>query len=308
MNTTENPDALQLADIVEQSEGWTAYKAAAELRRQHARIAELEAVLSAMGEKGNPVEPADIPRATDQDTHFFLAGWNGRAAQVDPHEHFRNAAATAPAYPAEGVPAQTTRDAVIQHLTNAGVLEHDGCGIFIASGDASELIDACMALSTHAHHEKGAAAQAVALLATGGQAQAVERIAIDMKQTAELLDLFGGEPTEFTVMQCNGHSGPGLYAYVTEYPEDGASYLGKTDCEAQPAPKAQAAASTAGHGLEQFIEQVGDVHFQRCRVGSKEGAIRWDIEFGHYGDEVRGKTLREAITKAIATKAKQGGM
>ena len=67
-----------------------------------------------------------------------------------------------------------------------------------------------------------------------------------MKQTAELLDLFGGEPTEFTVMQCNGHSGPGLYAYVTEYPEDGASYLGKTDCEAQPAPQAQAAASTAG--------------------------------------------------------------
>ena len=60
-------------------------------------------------------------------------------------------------------------------------------------------------------------------------------------------------------------------------------------------------------GLEQFIEQVGDVHFQRCRVGSKEGAIRWDIEFGHYGVEVRGKTLREAITKAIAAQAKQGG-
>lgn len=42
MNITENPDALQLADIVEQSECWTAYKAAAELRRQHARIAEME--------------------------------------------------------------------------------------------------------------------------------------------------------------------------------------------------------------------------------------------------------------------------
>jgi hypothetical protein len=42
-------------------------------------------------------------------------------------------------------------------------------------------------------------------------------------------------------------------------------------------------------------------------VGSKEGAIRWDIEFGHYDDEVRGKTLQEAITKAIAAQAKQGG-
>ena len=48
--------------------------------------------------------------------------------------------------------------------------------------------------------------------------------------------------------------------------------------------------------LEQFIEQVGDAHFHRCRVGSKEGVIRWDIEFGHYGDVVRGKTLRDAIT------------
>lgn len=57
----------------------------------------------------------------------------------------------APAHPAEGVPAQTTRDAVIQHLTNAGVLEHDGCGIFIASANASELIEACMALCAAAH-------------------------------------------------------------------------------------------------------------------------------------------------------------
>lgn len=94
-----------------------------------ARIAELEAVLSAMGEKGNPVEPADIPRATDQDTHFFLAGWNGRAAQVDPHEHFRNAAATAPAYPAEGVPAQAVQpsDALIEAV-DAWFADNTGLG------------------------------------------------------------------------------------------------------------------------------------------------------------------------------------
>ena len=66
------------------------------------------------------------------------------------------------------------------------------------------------------------------------------------------------------------------------------------------------ATNSTRQGLEQLIEQVGDVHFQRCRVGSKEGAIRWDIEFGHYGAEVRGKTLRDAITKAIAAQAKQG--
>lgn len=100
MSNTQQPEALNL-------EEFRAKVTRAAREPLLARIAELEAVLSAMGEKGNPVEPADIPRATDQDTHFFLAGWNGRAAQVDPHEHFRNAAATAPAYPAEGVPSQT---------------------------------------------------------------------------------------------------------------------------------------------------------------------------------------------------------
>ena len=99
MTTTQQPEALNL-------EEFRAKVTRAAREPLLARIAELEAVLSAMGEKGNPVEPADIPRATDQDTHFFLAGWNGRAAQVDPHEHFRNAAATAPAYPAEGATAQ----------------------------------------------------------------------------------------------------------------------------------------------------------------------------------------------------------
>ena len=68
-----------------------------------------------------------------------------------------------------------------------------------------------------------------------------------------------------------------------------------------------AATQPAAQGLEQFIEQMEDVRFLRCRIGSKEGAIRWDIEFGHYGAEVRGKTLREAITKALAAQAKQGG-
>lgn len=230
----------------------------------------------------------------------------------------------APAHPAGGVPAQTTRDAVIQHLTNAGVLEHDGCGIFIASGDASELIDACMALSTHAHHEKGAAAQAVALLATGGQAQAVERIAIDMKQTAELLDLFGGEPTEFTVMQCNGPSGPGLYAYVTEYPEDGASYLGKTDCDAQPAPQAQAvkllAADHSGmkvdyRGLfsqvQRALKRTDPFHAEMLR--QLEGHLQELGQRWYAGDTAVVDELLQLYSvecqarDAIAAQAKQGG-
>lgn len=115
MSSTQQPEALNL-------EEFRAKVTRAAREPLLARIAELEAVLSAMGEKGNPVEPADIPRVTDQDTHFFLAGWNGRAAQVDPHEHFRNAAATAPAHPAEGVPLQVVElevDDLIDRLLNA---------------------------------------------------------------------------------------------------------------------------------------------------------------------------------------------
>lgn len=56
---------------------------------------------------------------------------------------------TTPEEQMAAVTAPLTREGVIQHLTNAGVLEHDGCGIFIASGDASELIDACMALAAN---------------------------------------------------------------------------------------------------------------------------------------------------------------
>lgn len=67
------------------------------------------------------------------------------------------------------------------------------------------------------------------------------------------------------------------------------------------------AAHPTTQGLEQLIEQAGDVHFQRCRLGSIKGPIRWDVSFGHHGIEVRGKTLQEAIAKALAAQAKQGG-
>ena len=59
--------------------------------------------------------------------------------------------------------------------------------------------------------------------------------------------------------------------------------------------------------LVAFIAKVRDFKVQAVRVGAKEGEIRWDIEFGHYGAEVRGKTLRDAITKALAVQAKHGG-
>jgi len=50
------------------------------------------------------------------------------------------------------------------------------------------------------------------------------------KQAKALLEFFGGdEETEVTVVEVKegelSHSGPGLYVYYTEYPEDGSFLL-----------------------------------------------------------------------------------
>ena len=60
-------------------------------------------------------------------------------------------------------------------------------------------------------------------------------------------------------------------------------------------------------GLIEFIEAHGDVRFSRCREGSINGPIRWDVEYGYHDDEVRAPTLAEAIRAAIAASAAQEG-
>jgi hypothetical protein len=64
--------------------------------------------------------------------------------------------------------------------------------------------------------------------------QAQPSITLDFKQATELLAIFGGEPSEVTLTYGDGHSGKGIYAYYTEYPGEGAEYIGVSDCEALP--------------------------------------------------------------------------
>lgn len=45
------------------------------------------------------------------------------------------------------------------------------------------------------------------------------------------------------------------------------------------------ATNSTQQGLEQFIEQFENIAFSAVPHRLKEGAIRWDIEFGHYGAE-----------------------
>jgi hypothetical protein len=64
-------------------------------------------------------------------------------------------------------------------------------------------------------------------------------IDLDFKQATEFLAMFGGEPSEITLTQGDGHSGKGIYAHYTEYPEEGAEFLGVSDSEATPQQPAQ---------------------------------------------------------------------
>lgn len=52
-----------------------------------------------------------------------------------------------------------------------------------------------------------------------------------LKQAQDLVAFFGGDvETEITVVEVGSdepsHSGPGLYAYFSEYPDEGAMLLG----------------------------------------------------------------------------------
>lgn len=53
-------------------------------------------------------------------------------------------------------------------------------------------------------------------------------IAFTYAEAVDLVECFGGdESTEITVIDsATGHSGPGLYAYTTDYPDEGSTFLG----------------------------------------------------------------------------------
>ena len=76
-------------------------------------------------------------------------------------------------------------------------------------------------------------------------------IHLDFKQATELVEMFGGEPTEITLAYGVGHSGKGVYASYTDIPEEGAEYLGISDDEAMPQP------ATAPEPTDELILSCG---------------------------------------------------
>lgn len=49
-----------------------------------------------------------------------------------------------------------------------------------------------------------------------------------------------------------------------------------------------------------WFDKVGEVHICRVREGHANGALRWDVEYGHYGDLAKSKKgMRQAIDAAM---------
>ena len=57
-------------------------------------------------------------------------------------------------------------------------------------------------------------------------AQPIKPVTMNLSQCTQLLEMFGGcAETEITLLNGNGHSGSGVYAYYDELPEEGAEIL-----------------------------------------------------------------------------------
>jgi hypothetical protein len=57
---------------------------------------------------------------------------------------------------------------------------------------------------------------------------------ITLRQAKKLVAFFGGHDCEITVAEALPGQAPGLYAWCTEYPEEGAEYLGPTEVDDRP--------------------------------------------------------------------------
>lgn len=135
-------------------------------------------------------------------------------------------------------------------------------------------------------------------------------ITLDFKQATELLDMYGGEPTEVTLQVGDGHSGKGVYAHWAEIPEEGAMFLGVSDYEATPeaapvAPAPQPAPEDEDGKAFRTAAQLGLTlrFYGGCAQSSMPGSpSAYEVVTGLD----RAETMRTAIERAAAVIANGG--
>lgn len=80
---------------------------------------------------------------------------------------------------------------------------------------------------------------------------------ITLRQAEKLLAFFGGHDTEVSVAQARPDQPPGLYAWCTEYPEEGAAYLGPSDVDDDLAENGQPVMQAGGSAdFQRVAEEV----------------------------------------------------
>ena len=145
---------------------------------------------------------------------------------------------------------------------------------------------------------------ASAALASAPAQAAEPSITLDFKMATDLLGMFCGEPGLVTLQRGDEHchSGPGLYAWYSDMPEEGAGFLGaEPDDEATPsAPSATAQPVAEPAIAESVLDDAEDAaRYRLLRRGQ-----HWSVIDG-IGNELRAEAL-DAATDAARAAQKEG--
>jgi hypothetical protein len=91
-------------------------------------------------------------------------------------------------------------------------------------------------------------------------------ITLTLGQLQELIDLLGDDAHEQSVIvidQCDGHSGPGLYAWDEEYPDEGAVRItGMDDAWDRNAERLTSEAGLGGGSINPNATSIEDIFLE----------------------------------------------
>lgn len=108
---------------------------------------------------------------------------------------------------------------------------------FGAEDDLRDWIAFTIAFSLNAHCSDKAAALELLRYEADKIVAKVTKLAgpceLNLAQATELVKCFGGDKESVVVVQrCkSGHSGPGVYAHLEDYPDEGSHFLGALDVD-----------------------------------------------------------------------------
>lgn len=121
------------------------------------------------------------------------------------------------------------------------------------------------------------------------------QITLTLRQSMKLVEFFGGHDTEVTIGALPVDP-PGLYAWCTDYPDEGAQYLGPTVVDDD----------LAMHGIQQDADKVdAAAGIEASRVRILKAAEHWGLQ-RHKGP-TQGAVAWQSLIRRIGTELRQQG-